>query len=317
MVVACLLLAPYLFPQEQAEASPSTRRLVEAMEKMQTLESVRYSSSHKTDSMMARQYRRQAGGQGRNPFGDGSTENLEVVLADGVMHVVKDRDHLAVSGGRMIARNASLPWNLRRDKLADGSPAPFLFTPDTFLAALLDLRPSVVHDEVGTHADRPIEILTVTLTGNQAAELWNSGEMPPMQGGFGMGVTSTRRMGAMGGRPSVPKTTVDVAFTVDPALSLIHEIKVRCYQEVAGGQTVTFTVGAATTGVSVARREVEDGGNEEEGLDEAPSGFDAGLPVRNIERLNVLELDVSFSQHGEAVGAELDERARGLLGLKR
>lgn len=234
----------------------------------------------------------------------------------------EDNVELAFAGRRMIAKDANTPWCLRREVAADGAPLPFVPDVPYLLQQLARQDLTVTHQEVGTRDDRPVEILSVTLSADQVTDALWGGLMPKPAAGFG-GV-AFRAVGAAGAQkpvPSKPEATVDIAIALDPATAVVQSITVRSYQKEDQRMRAAFAGGNGGV-VQVVRG--NGGGNDASDEDEdeakvdpkAPLQYEAGLPVRSQQRMTVWDYSIELRDLGTARPAELPVAAKALLGLQ-
>ncbi len=208
-------------------------------------------------------------------------------------------------------------WLPRRSQLANGNNLAFVPDVPQVLALLAHLRPKVVRREVGTLDDRPVETLTVTLTGEQALALAECGLLP----GAGMSGGITIAMAANAARPPKP-TLVDLACTLDPATGTLHRLHGRIYAESPlriGGRVRIAAAGAGAAPVVLGDDAEEEGATPKQTVAEASKApateFRDALPVRSLKDAPGLLFDLRIRQHGEAPKVEVPAGARALLGL--
>jgi hypothetical protein len=249
--------------------------------------------------------------------------------ADGILHLTSRDNAVAFANRRMIAKSDD-GWVVRRGKLADGSALSFVPDPQVLFDLLQDWQMAVTHREVGTLADKPVEILSVTLNDDQVAEAFWSGLLPENVGGLG-GLTVLRGGAAMfvggGGAkagPPKPSATVDLAFFVDPATGHLHEVRARTWSS-ADQAMAAMGFAGFRAGRVVAGGGGDDEQDEEEEAPEAGKAADGkteelqykdGLPVRPRKKMQVTDYTLKFREHGTAKLPELDAAARTLLGLR-
>lgn len=322
LFVAAMLAAPFVHGQgalhaqdAAAKAAPkqADQRLQKSLATMAQLPSCAFStvlSWQQGDGKKPRGAQVVLLGGGGRLLRAGAEERVKGVSRGGVLGATCSGDNEVVfAGRRQIARVENGDWKLRDQCLAGGQDLPFVLDPQLLFDRLLALGPEVTHAEVGTWNDRPIEILTVTVEGDDAVELLWSGALPEQGGGLG-GIMIVNQ----GGRKAVPKpdVVIDLAFFVDPATRLVHELKVRSYAEAGAKGARIVAIGGPGGGFHIGGEEEE----EEEEQEATAPAFEDGLPVRDTEDRVVQKLDVTFTDHGEAPLPELDETARRLLGLK-
>jgi hypothetical protein len=232
-------------------------------------------------------------------------------------------DELVCVGRRMLAKDGKSEWQLRRGRFADGNQIGF--TPDVpLLLQLLASWPlAVTQQQVGTRGDRPVEILSVTLSSEQVAEAVWCGALPEslvqsMVMGFAM-------FGGVGGgrqAPPLPTATVDLALQFDPATSVIHQLHFRAWVEegamVRGAGAVRiFRAGAAVRVAAAgddAEKDAEAEPDEPPAAENAPLRYEHGLPIRSRKKMSVNDYKVELSEHGQRSAPALDALQQKLLG---
>lgn len=245
----------------------------------------------------------------------------------GLVHVQFDGDtgdELLVAGPRTLAKAKDKGWVLRRGRFADGNSVEFVPDPAVLLELLASWDLAVVHREVGSLDDRPMEFLTVALTAEQVGEAIWSGAVPAaLQANGGVNpfaiVMAMRNGGARPPAPT-PTSTVDLAIALDPATGLVHQLQFRSWTKqdpnAMGGRVVMIRAGAG--GVQVDN----DDGDEEEGDDakeaaakEGPQQYANALPVRPRKKTTVVDYTVRLLDHGKVKAPELDDAQKRLLRL--
>jgi hypothetical protein len=162
----------------------------------------------------------------------------------------------------------------------------------------------------------------VTLNADQVGEAVWAGLIPesvvtPLTfGAFG-------RVG-MGHRavPPTPDATLDLAVTIDPGTSLVHQIQFRGWsKQNAGGRAAgggVFVVQAGGGAVTVAGggndEDEEEDSKTEAGKADAPMTFENGLPVRQRKKMSVMDYTVRLFDHGSKKAPELSDEQKKLLG---
>jgi hypothetical protein len=221
-------------------------------------------------------------------------------------------DDFLFAGGRTLARDTKRPWALRRGRHADGTVAPFL--PDVrglmdFLAAR-DLP--TTHAGAGAIDDRPVEVVTTTLTAEQAAEAVWSGLLPES---FVVGLSLTLPRGGARAPAPLPTATVDVAVHFDPAGGAVRRVHVRSWltPEIQRGGRIAmrFNAEGRPERVDPADVEADEAANAE--ARKQPLRFDDGLPLRPRRGLLVSDLVLDLGEPGKTTAPELDAAARALL----
>lgn len=225
-------------------------------------------------------------------------------------------DELRLVGGRTIAKDQQRDWTLRQGHFADGNGCDFVPDPQRLLQVLADMPLEVVWREVGSLDDRPVEIVTATLTREQLGEALWAGAVPPA---FCASTSNVfRMMGRAGGKvqrgaAEPPDATVDVAVYLDPATSLVQQVQLRSWMKddiQRGGAGVVVVRGGAIQANGGGEEEEED---EEVGKQE-PLRYEQGLPLRSRKKTTVTDVTVRLADHGKTAAPTLDERQRRLLG---
>lgn len=301
---------------QQIDAAVLLRK---AVKKMASLNSVRFKTVETQDAASTRQIRKQMAGLGGGMFGGGQDKIVRGALSDGVLHArMNDGDDEAVLyRGRMVARSDS-EWKLRRDRLYNGSPMPFVLDPQLFFEALGQLPKSALtirkvdHQET-TKGKRVV--LSITLKDEAATDFALAGTLPPLEKGFGGMMVKLGAMG--GGGVGEPDLTVDLALVVDPSTALVHKVRSAGYQEggMAGGGRVVIAGGG---GGFDDEDEEEDEDEDEVKTRDAQGNrlYKRGLPVRKLkDSLSKMEFKISFTKHGQPYVFELDADGRKLLRL--
>jgi hypothetical protein len=232
------------------------------------------------------------------------------------------KDQVLWHGRRMVGRQGEEPWRLRQGVVGNGTRMPKLFDPETFFQALLHSKLDVIHADVGALEDRPVEIVTVSLTGDDSYDVLWSGLVPDATTNSYLGTRSALAPAAR----ARPEIEVDIAVWLDPATSRVLQCKVRCYTKGSSnaGGAITVLGGGAPAPQGVAGGVAPPQAKPSEDADKAPDApagplaFQDGLPKRAPKEGQVLMLvsyDVTFANHEAAAAPELDANARALLGL--
>ena len=304
-----------IVPLERLEVSADTKLLRTCLAKMRGIP-VAFSMKQESDSPMLRQFR----GRGRgNPFGGSAADGARGVAVDKALQIRMGDEEVIFAGRRMVARQKDGAWKLRQHRLADGAALPSIPQTDILLDLLAGQYLVVTHSEVGTLDGRPIQILSATLTPDQAVEMAWDGQLPeasPLTAtvlrGFGRRVVPPR-----------PDLTVDMAFLVDPSTKLLHELRVRVAEPEQGRGGVRIGGGRGGAGAAVQIVQVGVGGaeveeeeeEEEDGPPADPNVFTNGFPGRDLDDKSVVELTIRFTEHG-AAKLELDPSAALLLNVR-
>jgi hypothetical protein len=237
-------------------------------------------------------------------------------------------DELVVAGPRTIARDGTNGWTLRAGRFADGNTIDFLPDAALLLDQLAAWDLAVVHREVGSLDDRPVEIVTVTLTADQVAQAVYGGAVPSALANSAFGGMVFQMVGGAGARPAPQAfdATLDLAITFDPATSLVQQIKFRSWMKDEGGARVFRAGGGAIAVRAVAGVQVGGaggaGGGEDEDEEEKPEAkkdgpmqYEGGLPVRPRKKTTVYDYTVRFSEVGTAKPPVLTDAQKKLLRL--
>lgn len=255
---------------------------------------------------------------------------------DGQLHLQSGDDELLYAGRRMLARQAGGDWSLRRGRYRDGAQLEFQPDPQLLFSLLQGMELAVVHREVGAVQDRPVEILTATLSPDQVAELAQAGVLPvgvTSAVGFGgqvmFGALAAARGGGKPQRPAppAPDATVDIAFHVDPGTGMVHRVVVRGTAKndaavgMGGARMRVFAARAGGGAVQVGGN----GGDDDEDKDndkdakgepakDAPLQYKDGLPQRPRKKMQVYDYAILLRDHGTAKLPALDDKSKALLG---
>jgi len=262
-----------------------------------------------------------------SPFdmlGGNSTGKVEGSWYSDRQHLAFDndtKDELVVAGRRSIAKDDQRDWCLRPGRFADGNPTGFVPDVPLLLQQLAKWDLAVVQRTAGALDDRPVEVISVTLNPDQVGEaVWaglvpESVVSPMMMGGimrFGGGARSA---------PTPPLATVDLAVTIDPGTSLVHQIQFRSWSKqnnmgkAAGGVFVVQAGGGAMTVAGGGNDEDEEEDSKTEpGKANTPMPFENGLPVRPRKKTTVMDYTVRLFDHGSKKAPELSDEQKKLLG---
>jgi hypothetical protein len=237
-------------------------------------------------------------------------------------------DELVLVGRRMLAKDGKSEWRLRGNRFADGNETGFLPDVPLLLQLLAGWDLAVTQREVGAKDDRPIEILSVTLSPEQVAEAVWSGAVPESLVQSLGGVMAFRMVGGIGGgggRPAAtaPTATVDLAIQLDPATSVIHQLHLRSWVEDgampgAMGAVRVFRAGAAVRVVGGGDDDEKDAADAEQEQPEpdanAPLRYEQGLPLRSRKKTSVNDYRIDLREHGQRTAPALDALQQKLLG---
>lgn len=223
-------------------------------------------------------------------------------------------DELIVTGRGTIACDAERSWCHRVGRFADGQPVSYRPDPPLLLRQLAALDLAVVHRDIGMADERPVEIVTVTLTPDQANELLRSGLLPDTIGNE-TGLQGLRfrvvQAGAQGA-PKIPDATIDLAIGIDPGLSIVRTLHVRCASKRPAGAAGRIVVLGGNGAVQVAKADEPDEAEAEPG---APARFEDHLPVRSQKDRATTDVTFNLTQHGSKAAPPLTPAQQNLLGL--
>jgi hypothetical protein len=233
-------------------------------------------------------------------------------------------DELVFAGRRTLAKDGKSEWRLRSGRFADGNTIGFAPDVALLLQQLAGWDLAVTRHEAGSHNDRPVEIVSVTLSPEQVAEAVWTGALPEslVQSAM-MGIAMIAGVGG-GARPAapVPTATIDLALQFDPATGVIHRLHFRSWvaeDAMVRGMGAVRIVRAGGA-VMVAGGGGDDDQDGEEEKDEpaadakAPLNYEHGLPLRPRKKTTVNDFVIELSNHGQMPAPELDALQRKLLG---
>lgn len=235
------------------------------------------------------------------------------------VHVTFDNDEgdqLLIAGHRTLAKDDDHDWTLRSGRLRDGNRHGFIPDLPLLFEQLVRWDLPIAHRSVGSLNDRPIEIVSLTLTVDQVAEAIWCGALPdglvtaPI-GGFGM------MMGGGGGRAPArkPTATVDIAIYFDPATGVVHKLHCRAHAKADDAIAGRVVIRAGGAGAPAADEEEEEEQPEEDTKPaEGPLEYVDGLPKRSRKKMTVNDYTVTLSKHGECKAPELTDAQKKLLG---
>ncbi len=238
-----------------------------------------------------------------------------------LLHVAFDTDELLFAGRETLAKDATTGWTRRARRFADGNPVAFAPDPARLLAALAALDLVVVHREVASLDDRPVEIATVTLSPDDQANLIWAGLLPEPTAGMFQVFLGGNGAGARAAAPK-PEGTLDIAFHLDPATGYLHRVHLRSNRpdQFGAGRVMVLGGGAGRVRIAGNALAATDDEDEDEADDaaepaaDAPPTYENGLPVRPRKKRLVEDFVLDFANHGSAQLPELDAAAQRLLG---
>lgn len=243
-----------------------------------------------------------------------------------LMHVAFDNDNddeLLIAGGRMLAKDGTVDWRPRRARFADGNTVPFVPDVPALLRQLAAWDLAVTQRTVGSLDDRPVEVISITLSADQVAEAIWAGLLPEaIATSMGAGRVFRMAMGGGGGaRPPAtpPDATVDLAIHLDPATNVVHKLHFRGWtKEPKGGAAGVIMVAG---GARVARNGDDDEEEEDEveadeaaAKKDAPLVYENGLPVRPRKKTSVCDVALTLTEHGQKPAPALTPEQKQLLG---
>ncbi len=256
---------------------------------------------------------------------------------DDLLIVVDDYgDELRYCGRRMLARQKGTPWSLRRGNFADGNMVNFAPDPQQLIHAMTRLKVEVTHRDVGSLFDRPVEILSVTLTKDQVIELRRSGLLPSGLASSGIAGILAHAMGRAiavnGAAPArvaqpEPESAIDLAFFLEPGNGLLRRIVLRSYtkENHMGGMGIGVAI-AINNGGNGGQVELNADDDDEDGADKPDEPatqtarielvYEAGLPKRTSKKMTVFDFMIDLHEHGTAKLPPLDDAQKELLGSK-
>ncbi|MFY9341078.1 MAG: hypothetical protein WAT39_01220 [Planctomycetota bacterium] len=232
-------------------------------------------------------------------------------------------DELLIAGRRALAKDADSEWKLRSGRYADGNKLDFVPDPSLLLQQLAAWDLAVTQRTAGSLDDRPVEIVSATLSPEQAAEAVWSGLLPEAITQASGGVMRFAAIAAGGGgarpAPPAPTTTIDVAFHLDPGTNLIHQVQFRGWTKADGrmgaaGQFVVVGRAVNVAGGGGGDEEEEEEDAKAEPAKDAPLVYENGLPVRPRKKTSVCDCTVRLADHGKKAAAELTDAQKKLLG---
>ncbi|MGC6486140.1 MAG: hypothetical protein ACON4Z_00710 [Planctomycetota bacterium] len=321
-----LCLVPYLPCQQAPQAPPS----VSAATRARLAEALTKSAATADTAFELRWGNEPAKGQRRGLaqlLGAASRGAVSGSWHAGAVHLRfenEQEDQLVVAAGRMIARDSEREWCLRQGRFADGNPASSRPDPQSLLAQLGGWPLALTRRSAGSFEDRPVEVVSVTLTADQTAELLWSGALPQglksAGGMMGQAIQLNLVAGGAGApRPAAtaPDLTLDLAISLDPGTNTIFEIRGKAWAEKnRNGNVFVFRGGAVAVQVGAeADDEDEDEDEDERPAQDpgAPLRYADGLPVRDSEELTSVPFRLVLRDHGRAPAPELPAAAARLL----
>jgi hypothetical protein len=229
-----------------------------------------------------------------------------------------NEDQLLLAGRQLLAKDNTRPWCRRQGRFADGNPLGFVPEPALLLSLLAGMDLAVTQRNAGALEDRPVEIVSVTLNADQAAELVFAGAVPDA---LASGMTAMMRLpqGLNAGPrlpPPSPGGTVDLAIHLDPGTQLIHQVVCRGWTPQRGGAGNVIIAQGAAVNVQVLGANAEEAEPEpaEEAAAGAPLQYEDGLPKRSSRKMSVLDYTLRLQEHGARPAPALSDAERVLLG---
>lgn len=287
----------------EADSDAANAMLLRACATMSAVRSGSFTTDVETDMAMLR-------GQGL-PMGE-QKAHLEGGWDQEQRWAKTDGDTFVVRGGRMVAETES-GWRLRASQLPSGAAMPFVLQPRLLFAQIGELPAAarrVVHIEAGKVGDREVAILTVRLTGDQAADLALSGALPT--GGSGGGFMM---LGGMFGGERPQKTySVDLGIFTALDDGKVLRLRAKVYEEDPMMANVQFRIGGPGGGEGEEEKKPDDDDEDEKTTDPDKAPIKKGLPDRNPARAETMYyLRADFRDFDKAKAPEVD--ANGLRWL--
>lgn len=284
-------------------SSASLALLDKACSKMLALGRGTFRTAESQDNVLARRLNAMVGDASLKVAGGWHGDLVWGRVGEAGDLLVRSRGRTAVRDGRR--------WLLRRDKLPSGEPIPFVLDPDLLFQVLQDLPAAArtVRDVApATIAERPVAVLALSLTGDDASEFLQTGAIAPVQ----PGMNRVLMVGGLGARthPPMPDAIVDLALFVDPTNGDVLRLRVKAYEKGGLPGNVVIQVAGAPGQAT---------GDDEDEQDPAdgPLVYRQGLPERKLGTWSMAYLLVDFADLGMATPpAELDEAGRRLLGTR-
>jgi len=320
LIPLTLLPAQQESPAPQGVPAAAKQKLADALSKT--------SQQHDTAFEVKWGPEAKQGNNNNNPFGAllGSRMSGKVTGTwhEGLSHIKFDGDEddeLLLAGARMLARDGNRDWCRRRGHFADGNKLSYVPDPQALLQQLSGWKLAVTKRGAGSFDDRPVEVLSVTLTNEQVADLFYAGSLPPalQYGGNVFGNAVQLAIGGGGGgrqAPPAPNLTMDLAIALDPGTGQVFEIRGNAWAEKNGnGNMFVFRGGAGQVQIGAGGddEEEEEEEEEEEADDEGPLEYKDGLPKRSKKKLSCTKFSLRLTQHGQAPKPTLTETQQKLL----
>lgn len=308
--LASLLTAQAPSPAQDDDLAAAGARLAAALQKTATLKDVafecRWGPPLPPD-----------GNAPRNPFTVAGGSLHGSWHADRALYQFErpNADELLVTGRDMLACDANRAWCNRVGRFVDGQPVSYLPDLPLLLRHLAAQELAVVHRDIGTVADLPVEIVTVTLNPDQAAELLRSGLLPDEIGNE-TGMQGLRFRVLQAGAPGAARTpdaTIDLAVSIDPGLSIVRNLHWRCASKREAGIAGRIVIVGGNGAVQVQKDDDET--DEAEPDPGAAIRFEDHLPVRSRKDRALTDITFQLSQHGAKAPPPLSPEQRRLLGL--
>ena len=249
----------------------------------------------------------------RTVIGSWHHDRLHVSLAG------EQQDEIVVSGRAQIARNAKVDWKPRSRRLADGRPSFFVPDPPIALRLLAASDLAVTRRTVGSLDERPVEVVSVTLSPEQVAELTLSGGIDDR-----IVMTSMSQLVAQlrqaGDAPKVmqPEARIDLVVWLDPATDLVQQLHFRTWAKSSSARTSRPAAGQGDGEPGQPAPKPAGDATESAAPDAPTDGSvfdDSGLPIRERKDTLVTDYVLRLRDHGKTSAPPLTDVQKSLLGL--
>ena len=236
----------------------------------------------------------------------------ESTIADGTFHdealwvrwTKRTPTELLQVGRHALLRSGDGAWRVA--KLNGGALPPFVPDPQLLLRLLAASALQIGDRGIGERQGQAVELVAMTLTPEQCAELVFAGAMldpNPLPSGL-------RQMMGQRGVPAnaIPEPTVDVGIEFDVKTGQLLRLRIRALvaptdtariRQLAGGRAAG---GAPPAEAATPQAPA------------APLRYEDGMPVRASEGLEERVFELRLLDHGKAPELELDAQQRRLLG---